>query len=143
MAVAREFPAIVPHKSDESLLIRYVSGADEKLIMPPTEPRLTAEQVGLLRTWIDQGAVWPDDGSDEQAGHGVPDGKDHWAFQPRTHPEPPAVRDDGLRERVRNPIDNFVFAKLEENGWQPNPRAKPHQLLASRAPRPHRPAADA
>ena len=28
-------PAIVPGKSSQSLLIRYVSGADQKLIMPP------------------------------------------------------------------------------------------------------------
>jgi len=121
--------AIVPHKSNESLLIRYITGADEKMIMPPQEPRLTSEQIALLRTWIDQGAAWPDDGSGELTEHGPPDGKDHWAFQPRTHPEPPTVRDVALRERIRNPIDNFVFAGLEDQGWQPNPRAKPHQLL--------------
>jgi len=122
-------PAIVPHKSNESLLIRYVTGVDEKTVMPPQEPRLTSEQIALLRTWIDEGAVWPEDGSDEQAEHSPADGKDHWAFQPRTHPEPPAVREATLRERMRNPIDNFVLAGLEKQGWQPNSRAKPHQLL--------------
>lgn len=122
-------PAIVPHKSNDSLLIRYVSGADEKIVMPPQGPRLTADQVALLRHWIDQGAAWPDDGSEEHAEHGPPDGKDHWAFQPRSRPDPPPVQSDELLARVRNPIDSFVFARLEQQGWQPNPRAEPHQLL--------------
>ncbi len=125
-------PAIVPGESGQSLLIRYVSGADEKLIMPPEGPRLTPEQVASLRAWIDQGAVWPEDASDDRSAgdHAAkPDGRDHWAFQPRGEPEPPKVASAALRERVQNPIDRFVFAKLEGRGWKPNPRAKPHQLL--------------
>ena len=129
-------PAILPGNSSQSLLIRYVSGADETLIMPPQEPRLTAEQVSLLRTWIDGGAVWPDDGSEDDSDDGSagehaakPDGRDHWAFQPRGKPLPPEVRSSALRERIQNPIDRFVFAKLEGRGWEPNPRAEPHQLL--------------
>ena len=122
-------PAIVPHKSDESLLIRYVSGADENIVMPPQGPRLTSDQVALLRRWIDQGAAWPDDGSEEHADHGPPDSKDHWAFQPRSRPDPPSVQARELTSRIRNPIDGFVFARLEQQGWQPNPRAEPHQLL--------------
>ena len=49
-------PAIVPGKSGQSLLIRYVSGVDEKLVMPPQGPRLTPEQVAMLRAWIDEAA---------------------------------------------------------------------------------------
>src|SRR5437899_12005593 len=49
---------IVPGKSGESRLIRLVSGL-EKRVMPPMGARLTTEEVGLLRAWIDQGAVWP------------------------------------------------------------------------------------
>ena len=129
-------PAIVPGESGQSLLIRYVSGADEKLIMPPEGPRLTTEQVASLRTWIDQGAAWPDDGSEAVSDDGSggehaakPDGRDHWAFQPRGKPEPSKVASAALRERVQNPIDRFVFAKLEGRGWKPNPHAKPHQVL--------------
>ena len=50
-----------PGKSAESRLIRYVSGLDSDTVMPPEGEgeRLTAEQVGLLRAWIDQGAKWP------------------------------------------------------------------------------------
>jgi hypothetical protein len=51
-------PAIVPGKSAESLLIQLVSGQDPDRIMPAKGKRLTAEQIGVLRAWIDQGAKW-------------------------------------------------------------------------------------
>jgi WD40 repeat protein len=50
---------ILPGKSAESPLIRYVAGLDEEIKMPPkgSDP-LSAEEIGLLRAWIDQGAKW-------------------------------------------------------------------------------------
>ncbi|MGH9361293.1 MAG: c-type cytochrome domain-containing protein, partial [Thermoanaerobaculia bacterium] len=51
---------IVPGKSAESPLIRYVSGVDKEITMPPEgegEP-LNPKQIGLLRAWIDQGVKW-------------------------------------------------------------------------------------
>ena len=51
---------IVPFRSHESLLIDYVSGRDEEMMMPPAgkgDP-LTPGQIALLRDWIDQGALW-------------------------------------------------------------------------------------
>src|SRR5256885_17257861 len=47
--------AIVRGKSSESLLIALVQGIDPDNIMPKKGTRLTAEQIGLLRAWIDQG----------------------------------------------------------------------------------------
>ena len=52
--------AIVPGRSAESPLLRYVARLVPDLEMPPTgkgEP-LTREQVGLLRAWVEQGAPW-------------------------------------------------------------------------------------
>lgn len=54
-------PAVVPGKADASPLIQYVSGKIEDLEMPPLDrrdkyPALTAAEIELLRTWIDQGA---------------------------------------------------------------------------------------
>ena len=54
-------PVIVPGKSAESRMIQLVAGLDPKNVMPKKGERLTAEQVGLLRAWIDQGAQWPDE----------------------------------------------------------------------------------
>ena len=57
--------AIVPGHSEKSLLIDYVSGTVPDLEMPPKAqrkrfPALSADEVALLRTWIDQGAEWPE-----------------------------------------------------------------------------------
>ena len=50
--------AIIPGKSAESPLIQFVSAIDEDMRMPPKGDLLSAEEVGLLRAWIDQGLVW-------------------------------------------------------------------------------------
>lgn len=53
-------PAVVPGRSADSLLVSLVAGLDPEMVMPQKGSRLTAEQVGILRAWIDQGAPWPD-----------------------------------------------------------------------------------
>jgi hypothetical protein len=52
--------------------------------------------------------------------------RQHWAFQPIRKAPVPQVRDRGW---VRNPIDAFILAHLEEKGWQPAPSATPRALL--------------
>src|SRR5258708_40374811 len=54
MAGGDDGPVILPGKSAESRLIRYVAGLDEDHPMPPegSGKPLTPEQVGLLRAWI-------------------------------------------------------------------------------------------
>jgi mono/diheme cytochrome c family protein len=56
--------SIVPGHSDRSPLVLYVSGPGQEMEMPPPDKRdkftpLTAREVQLLRTWIDQDAAWP------------------------------------------------------------------------------------
>jgi len=95
-------PNIVPGKSADSPLIHFVAGLEKDMVMPEKGDRLTPEQVGLLRAWIDQGAAWP------EAGPKVADAKQsHWAFQPVRRPEVPAKA---------NAIDFLVSAKLAERG---------------------------
>jgi mono/diheme cytochrome c family protein len=60
-------PSIQPGNSAESRLIELVSGTG-KIAMPPVGPRLSEEQVGLLRSWIDEGASWPESELPTQAG---------------------------------------------------------------------------
>src|SRR6185436_12464571 len=58
--------AIIPGKSADSPLIQFVAGLDADKLMPPKKsdkPRLSPEEIGVLRAWIDQGAVWPEDAS--------------------------------------------------------------------------------
>lgn len=45
-------------KSQESELIALVAGVEPERIMPAEGKPLTAEQVGVLRAWIDQGLSW-------------------------------------------------------------------------------------
>jgi hypothetical protein len=56
-------PAVVPGRSSESHLLRYISDQVEDLEMPPLRHRekyaaLSQEEVALVRTWIDSGAAW-------------------------------------------------------------------------------------
>jgi mono/diheme cytochrome c family protein len=108
---------ILPGDSANSPLVRYVSGLVPDKIMPPKGDRLTTEQIGILRAWIDQGAVWPDQhaGIDKMEA-----GKNHWAFKAVQRPAPPAVKDATW---AKNPIDNFIVAALENKGVKPSPEA--------------------
>ena len=49
---------VVPGDSAASELVRLVAGLDPQSVMPKKGSRLTAEQVGILRAWIDQGLAW-------------------------------------------------------------------------------------
>jgi mono/diheme cytochrome c family protein len=108
-------PAIIPGKSSESLLVLAVAGAKSDMVMPKKGERLTAEQVGLLRAWIDQGAEWPDSASVK-----VEEKGNHWAFKPPIRPQLPPVKQ---KKWIRNPIDNFVLARLEQEHLKPSPEA--------------------
>jgi hypothetical protein len=55
-----------------------------------------------------------------------PKDRKHWAFQPVAGPEVPKVKN---AEWVRNPIDAFVLAKLESQGWKPADPSEPRALL--------------
>ncbi len=47
--------AIEEGNSAQSRLIHLVAGLEEDLVMPPAGSRLTPEEIGILRAWIDQG----------------------------------------------------------------------------------------
>jgi mono/diheme cytochrome c family protein len=101
-------PAIVTGKSAESLLIQLVAGTDPDRIMPQKGERLTSQEIGLLRAWIDQGAPWPDDPGKETAP------LDWWSLKPILKKSPPAVTNKV--GPIAHPIDGFILAKLTEHG---------------------------
>ena len=116
-------PAIVPGKPNESLLIQAITYKDEDLQMPPKGEKLPDAQIAVLTEWVKRGAPDPRTlvakGSSNAYG-GV--GKQHWAFQPVKKPAVPEVKNTAW---VKNPVDNFVLAKLEAAGMTPNePAAK-------------------
>src|SRR5450432_1482076 len=115
---------IKPGNSAGSRLIRLVAGLD-KIVMPPMGARLTAAEVGLLRAWIDQGVDWPVLQTSQNPDGHKPESS-HWAFQKIQRPGPPAVRD---RAWPRNPVDQFILARLEAEGIAPSPEAGKLTLL--------------
>ncbi|MDA0814465.1 MAG: DUF1549 domain-containing protein, partial [Verrucomicrobia bacterium] len=103
---------IVPGEASKSALSEHVYSKDPDKLMPPSDSnrRLSEEQKELLTRWIDEGAKY----------------ESHWAFVPPTQPAAPAVNAVAW---VKNPIDRFVMAKLEEVGVSPSPEADRAKLI--------------
>ena len=127
-------PAVVAGRPDQSALWKHVSSTDPDEVMPPPDSHknLNPEQKETLRRWILAGAPW----------------QGHWAY---LKPERPAVPQGSKPVNskpvisgkageaagtgspmtlspnsafpIRNPIDAFVLAKLQNKGLKPAPEA--------------------
>jgi Protein of unknown function (DUF1553)/Protein of unknown function (DUF1549)/Concanavalin A-like lectin/glucanases superfamily/Planctomycete cytochrome C len=105
--------AIVPGNLAASELYRRVSSDDKAVRMPPAyagREKLTDHEIQLIRTWIEQGAVW----------------QPFWSFVPPKLPALPKVSDPAW---VRNPIDAFILRRLEKEGLHPSPEADRQTLI--------------
>ena len=70
-----EYSSVVPGDLAKSELFRRITSADSDEIMPPSDSgrTLTAEQISLIKAWIESGAEW----------------QQHWSFvAPTRHPVP-------------------------------------------------------
>ena len=107
--------------AESSLLYEMVSS--EK--MPPVGQKLTADEKGLIRKWINDGASGVSNAATidryDDVTTAVP-----WSFRPPVRPVVPDVRNS---DRVRNPIDSFVFRQLEKNNLTPSAQAGRLTLL--------------
>jgi hypothetical protein len=120
---------VVPGRPDDSGLLELVSppGPGERPEMPKQGPPLTADQVGVLRRWISQGAHWP-------AGMVLQTqsqpGTTGWSLRPLAEVTPPVAAPAALpAEWANNPIDRFILAKLIDNGLRPSPPADRRTLI--------------
>src|SRR5581483_5979401 len=106
-ALRKDSPVIVPGKSEDSELVRRITSDEPGEVMPPVKSnkKLTVRQVETLKRWIDDGANW---------------GR-HWAFEAPRRPSVPRIRN--TKYETRNPIDNFILARLEKEGLSPSPEA--------------------
>ncbi|MBM3826972.1 MAG: DUF1549 domain-containing protein, partial [Verrucomicrobia bacterium] len=122
-----EGPAVVPGNLEKSLLIRAVRYEDAELAMPPKKKggKLPDDKIALLEKWIQMGAPSPDGNGSKLTGL-TEKAKSHWAYQPIKPQTVPQVK---MKQWVRNPIDAFVLAKIEEKGLLPNPEADPEAYL--------------
>ena len=109
---------IVPHEPEASGIYQRVAGLGDGNRMP-MGGQLSDEEIATIRSWIAQGAPWPE-------GSGTRAGLDrHWAFVPPARPDLPANQ----RTWSANSIDGFVIARLESEGLQPSARASRGTLL--------------
>jgi hypothetical protein len=108
--------AIVPGRSKDSLIVTRLLATDPRARMPLGTAPLAPEKIALIRAWIDQGAVWP-----EQAA-----AVKHWAYVKPARPAIPKLKNAAW---VRNPIDVFVLARLEKEGLTPSPEAARETLI--------------
>ncbi len=115
----RSGPAIRPGDASASELMRRLEGREGVQRMPPGAPLLPAE-IAVFRRWIEDGAPWR---SPSEAAGSLPE---HWSLRPNRRPQVPAVRNP---DWVRNPVDSFVLAKLEQEGLHPSPEAPRHALV--------------
>lgn len=90
------------------------------LKMPPNK-KLTPEQVATIEKWAAAGLPMPENLIKSKRA-----GANHWAFRPIARPDLPAVKDTAW---VRNPIDRFILAKLEDNQLTPSKEADRATLL--------------
>ncbi len=113
-------PVIEPGDAEASELLYRVETDDPDERMPPEGAGLSEAQRATLRRWVEQGAPWPDDGEEARWP------AKHWSFQRPRRPQPPAVGDPAW---VREPLDRFVLARLEEAGLAPAPEADRRTLI--------------
>jgi len=109
--------AVTPHEPDASALLQRVLVDDPAIRMPLGREPLETEEIALLRAWIEAGAPT----GDEDGGS-----SGHWAFD---KPQAPDIPETQSPEWVRNPIDAFVLARLEQEGLEPAPEADRHTLI--------------
>ncbi len=102
---------IIKGKPLDSPLFKRISSHDENEIMPPpkSHKQLKPEQIALIKQWIEEGAPW----------------QPHWSFLKPERSALPAVKN---KKWVKNPIDNFILARLEQAGLQPAPEADKYTL---------------
>src|SRR5262249_36497022 len=107
-----ETGTVVPGKLEESELYQRITSDSPNEMMPPpkSHKKLKKEQKEIIRQWIEQGASW----------------EGHWSFIPPKRPAVPQVKNKAW---IRNPIDAFILAKLEEQALTPAPEADRRTLI--------------
>ena len=113
--------SIVPHDPAKSLLLARVLSKDEDERMPAKHDPLTSTQIALLRTWIEQGAHWPDSLAGEHV-ETIP----HWAYVKPTAPVLPKTTHQAW---AKNGVDTFIAARLEQENLAPSPESPKTTLI--------------
>lgn len=115
--------AVIPGKPQESELLSLVREGE----MPPKGKKLTAVEIATLERWIREGAVTArPEPADVPKVYLTEEDREYWAFQPIQRPVIPST--EGF-EKLKNPVDQFIGARLREAGVDFNPEASRATLI--------------
>ncbi len=113
-------PALRPGSAAQSLLLQAILGVSSEIVrMPYKRAPLDSTEAERIRNWIDTGAAFPVDET--------PSSDRHWSFQPPRQQPPPFLSHDW--GRVRNPIDQFILRRLQDEQLSLSPDPTPNSLL--------------
>jgi hypothetical protein len=107
--------SVVPGRpSTSELYTRVTASPDDASAMPPhkTGKKLTSREVSILKQWIEEGATF----------------SAHWAYVKPARPAVPPAPDPKAAAWVKNPIDNFILARLQSERLTPSPEAERYAL---------------
>ena len=104
---------IVPGKPEASELVIRITSDDDSIHMPPPDSgkKLTAREVQLLTEWVKQGGKY----------------EVHWSYAKPVRPAFPKL--SAHQDWPRNGIDQFVLARLLQEGLKPSPEADRYALI--------------
>ena len=105
-----------------SMLLQVLIKSGNIPQMPPESDPLPEKEIAILKRWIDAGAKMPS----QEIVNSADNLTSHWAFQPRTHPTPPAIENS---RQIHNPIDNFILATLRKKHLTLSPEAAKEVLV--------------
>lgn len=122
---------LTPGQPDRSSLLAAVTG--DVPDMPKTGPRLTSDEVAAVRAWIAAGAPWPEKLTLTERPQAD---LDWWSLRPLpksrgVSPRSPTTQAGKVSHSsfVRNPIDDFIAARLVKGGLAPSPEADRRTLI--------------
>jgi len=121
-------PAITPGHADQSLLIDAINYG-EVYEMPP-DTKMPDEEIAVLTKWVNDGAPWPKESDTAAVAKEAFDintrKANHWAWQPIKKQKPPTVTQS---DWAKDPIDQFVLAKIESANLKPAEPAEKQTLI--------------
>jgi hypothetical protein len=113
---------------EENAMMRYLLAASALtaaclLLAERVAVSQSATEIDRSKAGIDQGAKIPAEEKSGAARRKIT----HWSFQPVKRPDVPAIRNP--QSAIRNPLDAFIVARLEQEGLKASPETDRATLL--------------
>ena len=108
----RDPPLLIKGDATTGEFLHRITTTDADLKMPPSDlnRELTPQQIDILKRWISDGAEY----------------SVHWSFAKPVKAALPQVAPQNI---IHNAIDQFIQARLHEQGYEPSPPADKRTLI--------------